>query len=129
MSLTPEALYLELGSLAAEIPEFTTSPITPETRRWVERAVALVELGGGLADGIQLRVAIENLDGPLRARNAETIASIVRRALAKAELGFRHEPVRQYLDKIVAAFIAHPPAHPPEAYVKNRAAERAFARL
>jgi nucleoside-diphosphate-sugar epimerase len=50
-------------------------------------------------------------------------------ALAKAELGFRHEPVRQYLDKIVAAFMAHPPAQPPEAYLKNRAAERAFARL
>jgi len=43
--------------------------------------------------------------------------------VAKAELGFRHEPLRHYLDKIVASFLAHPPAEPPEAYRKNRARE------
>ena len=31
-------------------------------------------------------------------------------ARAKAELGFRHEPLGSYLDKIVTSFLAHPPA-------------------
>ncbi len=34
----------------------------------------------------RLRVATDNLDGPLRARNAQTIIAIVQRTLAKAEL-------------------------------------------
>jgi nucleoside-diphosphate-sugar epimerase len=36
---------------------------------------------------------------------------------AKEELGFRHEPLMQYLDKIVAAFLSHPPVVPPDDYV------------
>lgn len=43
-------------------------------------------------------------------------------ALAKAELGFRHEPVRSYLAKIVAVFLNAPPDAPPGNYA-NRAAE------
>ena len=46
---------------------------------------------------------------------------------AKAELGFRHEPLRHYLDKIVASFLAHPPMEPPESYRAGRAAEIALA--
>jgi len=41
---------------------------------------------------------------------------------AKAELGFRPEPLHSYLEKIVTAFLNHPPASPPENYA-NRAAE------
>jgi nucleoside-diphosphate-sugar epimerase len=41
-------------------------------------------------------------------------------ARAKAELGFRHEPLRSYLDKIVASFLAHPPAEPPPGYERRR---------
>jgi len=85
MSLSPEGLYYQLGNLLAEIPELAGPP-TPETNQWIERAFELVELAGGLADKIQLRVATENLDGMLRARNAQTIRAIVQRALAKAEL-------------------------------------------
>ena len=40
-------------------------------------------------------------------------------ALAAAELGFRHEPLASYLDKIVTAFLAHPPAEPPPGYEKR----------
>jgi nucleoside-diphosphate-sugar epimerase len=43
-------------------------------------------------------------------------------AHAKEELGFRHEPLMQYLDKIVTAFMSHPPAVPPDDYV-GRATE------
>jgi nucleoside-diphosphate-sugar epimerase len=45
---------------------------------------------------------------------------------AKAELGFRHEPLREYLGRIVAAFLAAPPASPPPS-LACRADERALA--
>ncbi len=45
---------------------------------------------------------------------------------AKEELGFRHEPLQQYLEKIVSNFLNHPPETPPENY-RSRAAERALA--
>jgi len=47
-------------------------------------------------------------------------------ARAVAELGFRHEPLRHYLDKVVASFLAHPPPTPPESY-GDRAAELELA--
>jgi nucleoside-diphosphate-sugar epimerase len=47
-------------------------------------------------------------------------------ARARAELGFRHEPLREYLGRIVAAFLAHPPAAPPPALAR-RGEERALA--
>jgi nucleoside-diphosphate-sugar epimerase len=47
-------------------------------------------------------------------------------ALAKAELGFRHDPLARYLDKIVTCFLAHPPADPPPGY-EQRARERQLA--
>ena len=46
---------------------------------------------------------------------------------AKAELGFRHEALGLYIDKIVTIFLACPPAAPPEGYA-TRAAEVALAR-
>ena len=45
---------------------------------------------------------------------------------AKSELGFRHEPLPSYLDRIVTTFLAHPPADPPPGY-EHRRAERALA--
>jgi nucleoside-diphosphate-sugar epimerase len=47
-------------------------------------------------------------------------------ARAKAELGFRPEPLERSLDKIVAAFLNHPPATPPDGYGR-RADELALA--
>ena len=47
-------------------------------------------------------------------------------SLAKAELGFRHEPLETYLASIVASFLAHPPAEPPPSYAR-RAEELALA--
>ncbi len=46
-------------------------------------------------------------------------------ARAKAHLGFRHEPLTNYLDKIVSNFFNHPPAEPPENY-SHRPAELAL---
>ena len=47
-------------------------------------------------------------------------------ARAKAELGFRHEPIREYLGRITAAFLAHPPSSPP-AGLARRDEEKALA--
>jgi nucleoside-diphosphate-sugar epimerase len=56
-------------------------------------------------------------------------ASLLEPARAKAELGFRHEPLREYLGTIIACFLAHPPSAPSESYSRHRAAERALAAL
>ncbi len=52
--------------------------------------------------------------------------SFIDPSLAKAELGFQHEPLGGYLDKIVASFLAHPPAEPPPGY-EARATELRLA--
>jgi hypothetical protein len=86
MLITPERLYLELGRLIADMPELASGPITPELQRWLARAESLVNSSGSVAEALQFTVAHENLDGPLRARNAETITNSLHRVLAKAEL-------------------------------------------
>jgi nucleoside-diphosphate-sugar epimerase len=47
-------------------------------------------------------------------------------AKAKAALGFRHEPLRHYMEKIVTCFLNHPAATPPTNYIQ-RPAELALA--
>jgi hypothetical protein len=48
--------------------------------------------------------------------------SFIDPGLAKAELGFRHDPLGTYLDKIVTSFLANPPQAPPPGY-EHRATE------
>jgi hypothetical protein len=79
MLLTPETLYFQLGRLIAEMPELASGPITSEVQRWLASADTLVKSSGSLTEALQLTVACENLDGPLRARNAETITNILHR--------------------------------------------------
>lgn len=86
MSPSPEDIYFQLGTLMAELPDLASGPITPEMRAWLRRAGKLVQSSGGLADTIQFKVALENFDGILRSRNARTIAAVMQRVLAKAEL-------------------------------------------
>ena len=62
------------------------------------------------------------LDPLLLSPFSGTWMSFLDPARAKAELGFRHEPLGAYLDKIVTSFLAHPPADPPPGY-ESRAAE------
>jgi hypothetical protein len=91
MLLTPETLYLELGRLIADIPELASDPITADVQRCLARANALVKSSGSLTDAVQLKVASENLDGPLRVRNAETITNILHRMFVKAEANVPRE--------------------------------------
>jgi hypothetical protein len=85
MLLAPEKLYFELGRLIAEMPDLTSGPVTPEVRRWLTSVTAVVKSSGGLTEPLQLAMACDNLDGPLRARHAETITNILHRVLVKAE--------------------------------------------
>ena len=91
MLLTPEKLYFELGRLIAEMPELASGPITPEVQRWLASANALVTSSGSLTEPLKLTVACENLDGPLRTRNAETIKSILHSMFVKAEANVPRE--------------------------------------
>jgi hypothetical protein len=86
MPLTIEDIYLQLGRSVSGMPDLEQTHATPETKTWLERVGALVQMTGGLADSIQFKVAAQNLDGALRARHARNIAAILQRALAKAEL-------------------------------------------
>jgi hypothetical protein len=85
MALTANTLYFRLGQLLAEIPDLAIEPTTLEAASWLERAFEALEASGRLADVFQLRVAAENLSGGIRARHAETIAEILRRALVQVE--------------------------------------------
>ena len=50
--------------------------------------------------------------------------SFVEPSKARATLGFHHAPLREYLGRIVASFVASPPAEPPQAYAAHRERER-----
>jgi hypothetical protein len=86
MTIDPEALYLQLGQLVAEMPVLDgTGPITPEINRWLGRAAHLVEATGDTIDLVSIRLASDGLTTVLRERNAQTTAAVVYRALAYAE--------------------------------------------
>jgi nucleoside-diphosphate-sugar epimerase len=72
------------------------------------------------------RVRAEGLDPLLLSPFSGTWMSFLDPSRAKSELGFRHEPLGSYLDKIVAAFLAHPRPDPPPGY-EQRAAELRLA--
>ena len=61
MSLTPEQLYLQLGSLVAEMPDLASGPITPEMNQWLGRAAALVEATGDTFGKVALTNAAQFL--------------------------------------------------------------------
>ncbi len=93
MKLTPEALYMELRQLITEMPDLVGSAeMSRETREWLAHAVALAEATGDVndsVDAIKLKSAIDFMghgDQLLRVPNAATIAQIMERVLARAEL-------------------------------------------
>jgi nucleoside-diphosphate-sugar epimerase len=72
------------------------------------------------------RVRAAGLDPLLLSPFSGTWMSFLDPARAKEELGFRHEPLGSYLDKIVTSFLAHPPAESPAGY-ESRAVELQIA--
>jgi nucleoside-diphosphate-sugar epimerase len=78
-----------------------------------------------LVDVARERVRAAGLDPLVLSPFSGTWMSFLDPARARAELGFRHEPLGSYLDKIVTTFLAHPRADPPQGY-EHRAAERAL---
>lgn len=83
--MDPEALYMQLGQLVADMPKLDgNEPLGPEVAPWLGRAAVLVEAGNNTGDSISFRSACDHL-GPLREMNAHMITSIIHRALARAE--------------------------------------------
>jgi hypothetical protein len=86
--MEPEALYLQLNQLIAEMPTLGgTGPITPEINRWLGRAALLVTEVGNGRDPVTITVATDGLNAPgaLRELYAQQIQAVLFRALAFAE--------------------------------------------
>jgi len=96
----PEALYRQLGQLAAETPVNLAGPgdLAPDTHRWLGRVAALIgdlckNVGPSspagtmiMMDQVSFNSASDGLTGLLREGNAHRIIAILHRALASAEL-------------------------------------------
>jgi hypothetical protein len=68
------------------MPDLANGPITQEMNQWLGRAAVLVELTGDVVNLVQLKVSAQSLHNVLRENNAQTIATVLYQALAKAEL-------------------------------------------
>jgi phospholipase D-like protein len=99
MAMDPEALYLQLRQLVAEMPNLAgPGPITPEMHQWLGRCAALLveqrkmdtDAAFALVDATGFTVCSDELTGPLREKLAYRLVAILHRALARAEL---HAPV------------------------------------
>jgi hypothetical protein len=88
MSLTPEALYFQIGRLIAETPHFGQSEsLAPDVYRWLGRAAVLVEAAGDLGDTVSFKTAAANLNAMYsRDTSVMAINVILHRALARAEM-------------------------------------------
>jgi len=87
MPFDPESLYVQLGRLVETMPDLASDAVSPEANRWLGRAAALVEATGDLGDLTALKMAADTLTNrALRYGSSQTIAAIIYRALARAEL-------------------------------------------
>jgi nucleoside-diphosphate-sugar epimerase len=100
---------------------------TPTLRELLSLVAARLGAPARLEDVPGERVRAASLDPLLLSPFSGTWMSFLDPARAKEELGFRHEPLASYLDKIVTTFLAHPRAEAPPGY-EHRAAELALAR-
>jgi nucleoside-diphosphate-sugar epimerase len=97
---------------------------TPTLRELLTLVAERLSAPARLVDIPAERVRAAGLDPLLLSPFSGSWMSFLDPARAKAELGFRHEPLGTYLDKIVTSFLAHPPAEAPPGY-ERRDAERA----
>jgi nucleoside-diphosphate-sugar epimerase len=101
---------------------------TPTLRELLETAARLLGAKPRLVDVPVDEVRAAGLDPLALSPFSGTWMSFLDPSRAKKELGFRHEPLASYLDKIVSSFLAHPPAEPPPGY-EARARERDIGRV
>jgi nucleoside-diphosphate-sugar epimerase len=104
-----------------------TQDETPTLRELLTLLAETLGAPSRLVDVSAERIRAAGLDPLLLSPFSGTWMSFLDPARARAELGFRHEPLVSYLDKIVTSFLAHPPADPPPGY-ESRAAELRLAR-
>ena len=100
---------------------------TPTLRSLLTLVAARLGAPARLVDIPAARVRAAGLDPLVLSPFSGHWMSFLDPARARAELGFRHEPVGSYLDKIVTTFLAHPPAEAPPGY-DRRATELELAR-
>lgn len=90
MKFDSEVLYIHLKRLAAAMPDLASQTLgTSDTYQWLGRAVALIEATQDSSDAIQMRILSDGLETgseEYRKHCEKKIASIVHRALARAEL-------------------------------------------
>jgi nucleoside-diphosphate-sugar epimerase len=97
-----------------------------ETPTLVEILTLLAEILGASARFVEVssdRIASTGLEVAQVSPFSGRWMSFLDPSRAQAELGFRHDPLRHYLEKIVASFLAHPPAEAPESYEALRSRE------
>ena len=99
---------------------------TPSLRELLGALASLVGAPPRLVDASAEAVREAGLDPLALSPFSGEWMSFVDPALARQELGLRHEPLAAYLDKIVTSFLAHPPAEPPPGY-ETRDAELRLA--
>jgi nucleoside-diphosphate-sugar epimerase len=95
---------------------------TPSLRTLLGTVAGLLGAKPTLEDIPATRVRAAGLDPLALSPFSGTWMSFLDPSRAEAQLGFRHEALASYLDKIVTAFLAGPPAQPPPGY-EHRAAE------
>jgi hypothetical protein len=87
MQIDSESLYLMLGHLISEMPDFSDmGRTTQEQNAWLGRACALIEAGGDNADIADMKSMVGNMDTSLRYRNLQAISAILHATLARLEL-------------------------------------------
>jgi hypothetical protein len=83
--ITPEAIYRQLGSLVAELPDLLEVPVKPATHVWLGRVGALVEAMGDGGKIAAFQVAVRSLHGILQEESAAQIIAAIYQTLGKAE--------------------------------------------
>lgn len=87
----PSDLYQRLGQLIETMPSFSTHPLAAEDHLWLGRALLAVEQSetGVAFDAASFKHSADRLatsrGGPMRANEVQQIATIMYRALARAE--------------------------------------------
>jgi len=89
---------------------------TPTLRELLSLVAERLGAPARLVDVPAARVRAAGLDPLLLSPFSGTWMSFLDPARAKEALGFRHEPLGSYLDKIVTSFLAHPRAEAPPGY-------------